>query len=85
MNVFIQISFLIQGLACRAVGRADPILNSGKHVSPIEFHEMLEGYSEKLLSSESCSDKPGAPIVLVDVRNRYETRIGEAENRHYVL
>ena len=50
-----------------------PLSESGRHVSPREFHELLHGASA---DSRTASI---APVVLLDARNVYESRIGHFE------
>lgn len=57
---------------CKALitlGRAHAVGNSGPHLKPQEFHAMLD---------EVATGEGGAtpPLVLLDARNIYETRVG---------
>lgn len=63
----------------RAIGRANPMVNAGSHISPSEFHAELKlNASEKLAGSSSeVIEDESSSVVLVDVRNKYETRIGK--------
>ena len=70
---------LFDALSVRAVdevvslgvpGSMAPLSETGRHVSPREFHELLQQASS---ASASASTKP---VVLLDARNVYESRIG---------
>lgn len=63
----------------RAIGRANPIYNAGSHLSPGEFHAELKLVTNERGAKDSSQpiDKESSSVVLVDVRNRYESRIGK--------
>ena len=48
-----------------------PLEEAGRHVSPREFHELL-----RATASPASSSAEAAPVVLLDARNVYESRIG---------
>ncbi|RZC65838.1 hypothetical protein C5167_009530 [Papaver somniferum] len=52
------------------------ISNAGRHLSAAEFHSVLHGAVNNL---ESEVQSGGKPLILLDVRNVYETRIGKFE------
>ncbi|GMH44089.1 hypothetical protein BSKO_12023 [Bryopsis sp. KO-2023] len=63
-------------LGPRAVSRADPTVNSGVHLTPAEFHEELRRQANPRSSGHGSGDDLPRPLVLLDTRNAYETRIG---------
>jgi UPF0176 protein len=52
---------------------------TGTHLSPEEFHAALE---EGSLNKQTGTDSDTSNIVLIDVRNIYETRIGLFQAPH---
>lgn len=64
------------------VERPPPLELTGRHVSPREFHGMLEESLRRttapggLSSAEQQQQERPLPPVLIDVRNLYETRLG---------
>ncbi|XP_026397783.1 rhodanese-like domain-containing protein 6 [Papaver somniferum] len=52
------------------------ISNAGRHLSAAEFHSVLHGAGNNL---ESEGQSGGKPVILLDARNVYETRIGKFE------
>jgi predicted sulfurtransferase len=57
----------------------DPLRGAARHVSPAEFHEMLlnaRGGGGSGSDGGNGGDDDDAPLVLLDVRNAYETAIG---------
>lgn len=55
-----------------AQGRADAAANAGEHLSPQQFHEMLQQATGARAGSGGSSKE----VVLIDARNIYETSIG---------
>ena len=52
------------------LGQYRDAAGSGPHLAPEEFHRVIEEAADPALA------RPGEEVVLVDVRNVYETEIG---------
>ncbi|GMJ11740.1 hypothetical protein like AT1G09280 [Hibiscus trionum] len=50
------------------------VSNAGRHLSAAEFHSVLQSAGQLMKNGSSADDKP---LVLLDARNLYETRIGK--------
>ncbi|XP_072998133.1 rhodanese-like domain-containing protein 6 [Typha latifolia] len=56
------------------LSKSPEILDAGKHLSAVEFHQVLHDAGNNLASQESIQQKQ---LVLLDARNVYETRVGK--------